>query len=180
MDKPHGEPIPPSGIAGEMNFIDRAVLMWARGTLWDYLGLIVIPACVFFAIVFEKSPLLVDVPVEARMSLFQTLATVSGTMAGLIFTSISIMVNLVRTPLSALDRLTRPEDKRKVGDVFIAVLPKLVLTFIFALSAIAVEASLGRGVIWIQGLLFVSAISSISGLGRVVWVLRRLLKLSNA
>lgn len=115
---------------------------------------------------------------EARRPLFQTTATVAGAMAGLTFTSISIMINLVKTPMSAIDRLTKPEEKRQVGDVFIAVLPRLLMTFIFAAATLAVESDSEVGIWWIQALVLWFALASVSGLGRVVWVLKRLLKLA--
>src|SRR5690625_1127878 len=180
MIKPSDGAVPPTNISGGMGPLGRLKIFWARGVLWDYAGLLLVVLWIAITIHYEKQPLLVGVPAGTRQPVFQTLATVSGTMAGLIFTSISIMVNLVRTPLSALDRLTRPEDKRKVGDVFIAVLPNLVITFGLALIVISVEASLGRGVVWLEALLLTFAFAATSGLARVVWVLRRLLKLSNS
>lgn len=169
----------PTNIAGTNTPGTRLQLMWARGPLWDHLlALSVVGLWLAITYWTESPPLLTEVAVEARRPLFQTTATVAGAMAGLTFTSISIMINLVKTPMSAIDRLTKPEEKRQVGDVFIAVLPRLLMTFIFAAATLAVESDSEIGTWWIQALVLWFALASVSGLGRVVWVLKRLLKLA--
>lgn len=169
----------PTNIAGTNNPVTKLQLMWARGPLWDHLLALGVVG-LWLAITWwaENPPLLTEVAVEARRPLFQTTATVAGAMAGLTFTSISIMINLVKTPMSAIDRLTKPEEKRQVGDVFLAVLPRLLMTFIFAAVTLAVESDSEIGTWWIQALVLWFALASVSGLARVVWVLKRLLKMA--
>lgn len=152
--------------------------MWARGPLWDHLGLVLVLGWVVTCLLLEWPVLLTGIEEAGQRAVFQTLATVSGTMAGLTFTSISIMINLVRTPMSTIDRLTRPEEKRQVGDVFIGVLPRLLLAFSFSIVALSTIGADGDASMWGQGIALWFALASISALARVVWVLRRLLKLA--
>lgn len=153
--------------------------MWARGSLWDYiLGFMAVTVWALATRFLGFPILLTEVAPEVRRPVFQIIATVAGTMGGLTFTSISIMINLIKTPLSTLDRLTPPEDKRRVGDVFLAVLPKLLLTFSLALATVASDTGTSPGVFWLQVLTFGFALASLSGLARVVWILKRLLKLA--
>ncbi|SMX90140.1 hypothetical protein [Brevibacterium aurantiacum] len=169
---------PPTNITGPPSLPKRLELMWARGLLWDHVALLFVGVWLAVTWWFELPVFLTEVEPLGRRAVFQTLAGVSGTMAGLTFTSISIMINLVKTPLSALDKLTRPEEKRTVGDVFLAVLPKLLLTFVFALITLAIEPGNSGGIWWIEGLALWFTIAAISGMARVVWVLKRLLTLS--
>jgi hypothetical protein len=82
--------------------------------------------------------------------------------------------------LGVLDKVLQQRDKRKVGTVFLAALPKLTLTTVVALAAVALDvvwdsqgkqALLDFFVLWL-------ASSSVSAMARIVWVLRRLLDLS--
>lgn len=167
-----------TNITGKPSIFKRIELVWARGSAWDYVCLLLVAVWILLSWHFHTPVLLTEVATEARRPIFQTIATVSGTMAGLTFTSISIMINLVKTPLSTLDKLTRPEEKRRVGDVFLTVLSRLLFTFVFALGTLGIESGDQTGTWWVEGLTLGFALASISGMARVVWVLKRLLKLS--
>lgn len=169
---------PATDISRRPGPLRRIVLLWALGHLGDYLGPLVVALWAFVCWRLEEPLLLTGVGPEARRAIFQTTAAVAGTMSGLIFTSISLMINLVKTPMSTLSRLINDDEKRKVGDVFISVLPKLLLTFCLALATIAIEPTQGEGVWWIEALTIGFGLAAISGLARVVRVLKRLLKLS--
>jgi hypothetical protein len=122
---------------------------------------------------------LTRVPHEARRALYQILATVAATMGGFTLTSVSILVNLLRTPLTTIDRLLPADDKRRVGSVFLSVLPSLLLLFVGALVAIATDTNLDFGYWWMQLAVIGLGVAAIMSLGRVVWVLARLLALSS-
>jgi hypothetical protein len=66
---------------------------------------------------------LTEVPSESRRVAFQLVAAAAATIGGFTLTSISILVNLLRTPLSTIDRLLPAEDKARMGEVFLGVLP---------------------------------------------------------
>lgn len=118
------------------------------------------------------------VPPESRRVVYQLVAAAAATMGGFTLTSISILVNLLRTPLSTVDRLLPAADKSRVGEVFLSVLPWLLGLFIAALVCLAADVNVPHGYMWMQlvtmGLLVAAAMS----LARVVWVLRRLLSVS--
>jgi endonuclease V-like protein UPF0215 family len=52
------------------------------------------------------------VPEDARHALYQTVMSASVTIAGFTLTSVSVLINLLRTPVAAIDTLLRPADKR--------------------------------------------------------------------
>ena len=122
--------------------------------------------------------LLTEVAPGARRAIFQSTLTVAGTMAGLTLTSVSILVNLLRTPLSNLDNILPASDKRRVGAVFLAALLPLLLTFIASASTIAIEGDAVMGVWWVEAITLFLATTSVLAIARIVWVLRRLLDLT--
>lgn len=169
----------PTNIAGTQSPLTKLQLLWARGPLWDHILIFVVLGGWLIVSWRSDCPLLLtEVAIDARRPFFEIIATVAGAMAGLIFASISVLINLVKLPMSALDRLTKPVEKRRVGDIFLAVLPRLLLTFVLAVVAIAVESDAVTGVWWMQLLVVWFALASTFGLCRVVWVLKRLLKLT--
>jgi hypothetical protein len=122
--------------------------------------------------------LLTEVPSDTRRVAYQVLATVAGTMAGFTLTSVSILVNLLRTPMTAVDRLLPSQDKRRVGDVFLGVLPWLLLLFVGAIIGVVFDTAVAHGYRWLQALMFTSMCAAGSAIARVAWVLRRLLAVS--
>lgn len=121
---------------------------------------------------------LTAVPPESRRVVFQLVAAAAATMGGFTLTSISILVNLLRTPLSTIDRLLPAADKSRVGEVFLGVLPWLLGLFIAALICLAVDVNMPHGYAWMQLATVVLLVAAVMSLGRVVWVLRRLLSVS--
>lgn len=161
-------------------FIERAQHHWIRHRWIDWLiAMVAVGVWTGFAKVGWITWALTEVPHDARRALFQILATVAATMGGFTLTSVSILVNLLRTPLTTIDRLLPADDKRRVGTVFLSVLPALVLLFVGALVGIATDANLDRGYQWMQLVVIGLAVAAIMSLSRVVWVLGRLLVLSS-
>lgn len=118
------------------------------------------------------------VPPESRRVLYQLIAAAAATMGGFTLTSISILVNLLRTPLSTIDRLLPAADKSRVGEVFLGVLPWLMGLFGAALVCLAVDVNVARGYTWLQLITTCLLLAAVMSLTRVVWVLRRLLSVS--
>jgi hypothetical protein len=123
---------------------------------------------------------LTAVPAESRRVVYQLVAAAAATMGGFTLTSISILVNLLRTPLSTIDRLLPAEDKSRVGEVFLGVLPWLLGLFIAALICLAIDVNPPHGYVWMQLAAIGLTVAAILSLARVVWVLRRLLSVSTA
>lgn len=150
--------------------------MWVRHRWVDAgVALLVVAAWLFagrrewIPVAFE------DIAAPQRQAAYQIVATIAGTMAGFTLTSVSVLVNLLRTPMSALDRLLPVEDKGRVGEVVIGVLPSLAVLFASALIGVLGDSSTPHGHWWIQAFLGVALVMSLLALARVVWVLRRLL-----
>ncbi len=121
---------------------------------------------------------LTEVPHDARRTAYQILATVAATMGGFTLTSISILVNLLRTPMTTVDKLLPTDDKRRVGTAFVSALPTLFTVFVAAIVGLTTDANLDSGYWWLQATIVGAAVAAVASLARVVWILRRLLTLS--
>lgn len=110
-----------------------------------------------------------------RQAFYQVIATISGTMGGFTLTSVSVLINLMRTPLRDMDNFLPLEDKRRVGDVVVNVLPSLGILFILAICGLLVDTSTGGGHWWIQAVVVISLVTAFLSIARIIWVLRRLL-----
>ncbi|WP_102417211.1 hypothetical protein [Mycobacterium sp. 4858] len=164
----------------QFSFFERAQHYWIRHRCVDWLiGVAAVGIWIGLGKAGWIPHALTDIPHDTRRALYQILGTVAATMGGFTLTSVSILVNLLRTPLTTVDRLLPAEDKRRVGAVFLSVLPALLLLFVGALVAIATDANLDRGYWWMQLVMVGLAVAAIMSIGRVVWVLGRLLALSS-
>jgi hypothetical protein len=168
-------------------FRTRVVLRWVKGPLWDHAVLIPLMLWVLLILVNVLPTPFVAIAPESRRAILQTFATLTGTMTGLTLTSVSIMINLVRTPLSAIDKLLPSADKRRVGGVFLAALPNLLGAFLASLVALALEpgaialASKSPPALpWFPILIVLwFTAASLLSIARIVWVLRKLLRLAD-
>lgn len=91
---------------------------------------------------------------------------------------VSILVNLLRTPLSTIDRLLPAEDKARIGSVFLGVLPWLVALLVAALLVLMTDTNVPHGYWWLQLIAVGLLLATILSLARMVRVLRRLLSVS--
>ncbi|MCV7068839.1 hypothetical protein H7H51_29635 [Mycolicibacterium farcinogenes] len=153
---------------------------WVRHQWADWLvALIVVGAWLALGRAGWLPWALAEVPRDARRTAYQILATVAATMGGFTLTSISILVNLLRAPMTTVDRLLPANDKRRVGTAFISVLPSLFALFAVAIFGLMTDANLDAGHWWIQATIIGAAVAAVASLARVVWILRRLLTLSS-
>lgn len=120
-----------------------------------------------------------NVAAPQRQAFYQIVAAAAATLAGFTLTSVSVLVNLLRTPMSAIERLLPDDDKRRVGGAVIGVLPGLLALFGTALAGVLGDSTSSNGHWWLQALLGVTLLASVLALSRVGWVLRRLLVVSN-
>jgi hypothetical protein len=158
----------------------KRVYAWVRLPWMDYLTILPLGLWLWLGLAGYVPRLLIDSSEAERRVVFQTIASLAGTTAGLTLTSVSILINLVRTPLGVLDKVMQQGDKKKVGSVFLAALPKLALTTIVALAAVALDVvwdGAQRQVLLDFFTLWLAS-ASISAMARIVWVIRRLLDLS--
>lgn len=164
----------------QFTFYERAQHLWIRHRWIDWLiALAAVGIWTGLAKAGWIPCALTEVPHDTRRALYQILATVAATMGGFTLTSVSILVNLLRTPMTTVDRLLPADDKRRVGSVFLSVLPALVLLFVGALVGIATDANRNPGYWWMQLVVIGLAAAAVMSIGRVVWVLGRLLALSS-
>lgn len=161
----------------QFSIYERAQHFWVKYVWMDLvIAAVVIGGWATAAALFCPVPYgLTAVPDDARRLLYQILATASATMGGFTLTSISILVNLLRTPMKTIDQLLPAADKRRVGSVFLNVLPWLLGLFITAVGAVLTDANVAQGYWWLQLAVIGMALAAACAIGRVVWVLRRLL-----
>lgn len=160
----------------EFSRVQRLQIFWVRRRWVDLVASAVLVAAWLFAGWRGLIPLgLTQVCDPQRQATYQIIATIAGTMAGFTLTSVSVLVNLLRTPMSTIDRLLPATDKRRVGDVVVNVLPILGLSFGLAIFGLLTDSSTPQGHWWFQGTLAIAVVSGFLALSRVVWVLRRLL-----
>ncbi|MGV0779159.1 hypothetical protein [Mycolicibacterium sp. XJ775] len=88
---------------------------------------------------------------------------------------VGVLVNLLRAPMTTVDKLLAANEKRRVGTAFISALPTLFALFVAAIVGLMTDANLDAGWWWLQAIIIGAAVAS---LARVVWILRRLLTLS--
>ncbi|SEQ64809.1 hypothetical protein SAMN04488583_3026 [Mycobacterium sp. 88mf] len=152
---------------------------WVRHQWADWaLALIVVGVWLAVGRVGWLAWALTEVPHDARRTAYQILATVAATMGGFTLTSISILVNLLRTPMTTVDKLLPTDDKRRVGTAFVSALPTLFTLFVAAIVGLTTDANLDSGYWWLQATIVGAAVAAVASLARVVWILRRLLTLS--
>lgn len=131
-------------------------------------------------------PFMVEAVAEdARRTLFQTLATLSGAVAGLILSSVSMLVNVLgkKAPPGQralpLEKLT-PDHRRQIGEAFLSVIPVLAALLVAALAAIIVEGDGVRGVWPVEAVVFALGLAAALGLVRMAWALRRLIAIATS
>jgi hypothetical protein len=131
-----------------------------------------------------RQPLILEAVAEpARRTLFQTLATLAGTVAGLMLTSVSMLVNVLgkRAPagqrLLPLERLTA-QHRRQIGEIFLFVLPGLASLLVASLATVVLEGGGARGLWLPEAVALGVAVACALGLIRVSWALRRLLAIA--
>ncbi len=152
---------------------------WVRHQWADWaLALIVVGVWLAVGRVGWLAWALTEVPHDARRTAYQILATVAATMGGFTLTSISILVNLLRAPMTTVDKLLPTDDKRRVGTAFVSALPTLFTLFVAAIVGLTTDANLDSGYWWLQATIVGAAVAAVASLARVVWILRRLLTLS--
>jgi hypothetical protein len=133
-----------------------------------------------------RQPFMVEgVAEDSRRTLFQTLATLSGAVAGLILSSVSMLVNVLgkKAPPGQralpLERLA-PDHRRQIGEAFLSVIPVLAALLVAALAAILVEGD-GRTGVWpIEAVVFGLGFAAVLGLLRMAWALRRLIAIATS
>ncbi|MHC9294978.1 hypothetical protein ACRCUN_21150 [Mycobacterium sp. LTG2003] len=164
----------------QFNLLERLQHNWVRHQWMDWLlALIVVGVWLTFGKLGWLPLALTEIPDGARRTAYQILATVSATMGGFTLTSISILVNLLRTPMTAVDRLLPAGDKQRVGAAFVSALPALFALFVAALVGLTTDANLQTGYWWLQAVIIAAALAAVASIARVVWILRRLLALSS-
>lgn len=109
-----------------------------------------------------------------RQAFYQVVLGMTVALAGFALTSVSILINLIRTPISALDEALTNTEKGNVGTTILATLPTVGVTFAAAMCGLFSDATKRHGASWIEYLTIVGLTGVGAAVCRTVWVLRRL------
>ncbi|MCW2672974.1 MAG: hypothetical protein JWP14_1563 [Frankiales bacterium] len=121
---------------------------------------------------------------DTRRAIYQTAATLSGTLLGLVLTSISILNTLLRADLEALTGgRMRPRTQRRAGTLFFSATRALAVALLAFLTLVIVDTKpaagkTASGSVVAQAVALSAVLVLASRLGRVGWVLSRLLDAS--
>jgi hypothetical protein len=155
-------------------YVGRWRYYWVHHSWLDLVPAVAVIALWMVAARYGIAPRgLTQVPADARRALYQSLATIAATMGGVTLTSISLLLNLIRTPAGTVD--LPAVDERRIGQAFLAVLPWQGALFTGSLVAVTTDATRDLGYPWLQTVLLALAAGGFFSIGRVFWILRRLL-----
>lgn len=135
--------------------------------------------------VLQQPMALEGVEEDTRRTFFQTLATLAGATAGLILTSVSMLLNVLAKKAAPgqralpLERLTVPH-RRQIGEVFLSVLPRLAALLVMSLVTMVLEGDAAAGQWPPEAGTMMLAVTCLLGLLRVAWALRRVLAIATA
>lgn len=87
---------------------------WLENSWQDF-----VPALGALALFWLGPAPLAAVPFDSRHTLYQVSIVASVTLLGFTITSVSVLVNLIRTPVSAVDKILRAEGKARLGGTFL-------------------------------------------------------------
>jgi len=168
------------GVYGRPTSLRHLTYLWVQHPALDIGAALVLVPWLLVPLVTDGRALITELDPATRQAVFQTLTTLSATLAGFVLTSVSILINLMRTPLSTLEKIMGNDDKARVGTVFLAALRPLAATFIASLTAFLTDVNnkIGNPVTQLVVFAFLSA--SLSAIARAIWVMRRLLTVTNA
>ena len=168
------------GVYGRPTGWRRLTYAWVKNPWSDFGAVIVLVPWLLLPLFTDVRAVITDLAPATRQAVFQTLTTMSATLGGFVLTSVSILINLMRTPLSTLDKVISTDDKVRVGSVFLAALRPLAATFVASLVALLTDVDKAIGNPLTETVVFAMLVASLSGIARVVWVMRRLLTITNA
>jgi len=119
---------------------------------------------------------------ELRHELYKTTITISAAFIGFTLTSISVLVNLLRTPLSSLDKIISQEAKRRMGFCFLDCIPAALFVCIAGVAGFIFDGAPTQNAevgdqpnLFVQVFFIASVMFSVLRFGRIVAILKLLL-----
>ncbi len=163
------------GLLGEPTRTQRLTRYWVAHPRADLLLIVPIVVWLLADQYSHHKLIIVSLAPEVRRSLWVTLIGTSGTVAGLMLASVSILISLVKTPLSNLDRLFTGKQRRGVGETILGGMPTLAALFVLSIVASVTDGRARQGWWPIEALVVLALAASVSHFSRVVWIIRKLL-----
>jgi hypothetical protein len=150
------------------------VYRWVNNPNLDFALVLLVAVVVFSAA--PSIGLAVNGTPVVLVTLFQSLAAISITMAGFTLTSITFLIGQLSTRLANLDKHWAEGSDRQIGALMFKPLSRLVLTFVFSIGVVLTSGIPGwpRSVFIALALGF--AVGSFSALARNIWLLSKLVK----
>lgn len=124
---------------------------------------------------------LTHLEVNTRRAVYQTMATLSGTLLGLTLTSVSILSNLMKQDLAtATGGLLKPRHQHRVSGLFFAGIRGLGVTLVISFALLISDGSRVEGDRLAQNFALAVVVLAVMRLGRIIWVLSLVMNVSVA
>lgn len=145
---------------------------WFQAPAWDLAAAAVAAMTAFSLAVWVENFGLQQLAPDTRRAVYQTVSTVTGTLLGLVLTSISVLNTVLKQPVEELTakKLT-PGRKRAVASLFFAAVRALAFGLIGSLSALIFDSDVRIGRAWAQALVVGIVILLVLRLSRALWAL---------
>lgn len=123
---------------------------------------------------------LASIPADTRHGLYQVSVTASVTLLGLTMTSVSVLVSLIRAPLTAIARVLKPEGKARLGSVFLSCMWAMLAMLCASVIAFTHDGTSVNNtpVKWVELIYVVIAAVAALRLVRIAAVLRLLISVA--
>ena len=159
---------------------EKILFGWIEHPTWDYvIGAIAGPGVTVVCAWREWGQVIASADAVTRRTLFQILATFSGTLLGLTLTSLSIMVALLRIPVKELDVLLPGKRRVRMVRAFISGLVGLGVALLVMLWAVlnnTKDQTAGSNVV--QALVLSAACLAVLRIARVVIILWKMFEVT--
>ena len=145
---------------------------WFENPWWDWVGAGAVLSLVAWCSLHSGPLGLQGLEPDTRRAVYQTLTTVSGTLLGLVLTSISVLNTVLRQPMTTLaSKIVTPVRRQAVGKLFFAAIRALAIALDVNLFALLTDsdAAVGRGLT--QSAVLAGLVLIVARLARAMWAL---------
>lgn len=150
----------------------RPVRVWFQRPAWDLPIAAVLAVGLWYGSTRAGPYWLQSLDIETRRAVYQTLTTLSGTLLGLVLTSISVLNTVLRQPLDAFaESALHPDRKQAVARLFFAAVRALALGVAVNLVVLIWDTKADVGGRWAQAIAIGVLALVICRVARMLWAL---------
>jgi hypothetical protein len=142
-------------------------------------GVLLVVLCIISHFTAQTNSPLGGASFDSKHTLFQVTVGSSVTLLGLILTSISVLVNLLRAPLGIVDRVLSTESKSRIAFSFIDCLWAIGLLLVASTLGLLHDGGQQATLDWVEIVFSYAAIFATLRFVRIVGLLRLLLPIAS-